>query len=245
MESLFRAVEAKDSAALEGIMQPGFQHITFQGAYDRAGAIEMIKGLDAKSSKVTEVHATRAGDALVVTCQVSVQETVPGVSLDTAPTCRLGVWQPVDGAWRMAAWASLNMPSTRPAPAAPRFAGDAELNKQGAAMLSRFLEAQRSKDLKVFDGMLDEHMQVINFRGQKVKADMVRGAEYAKADPATIGQPRATRCGDLTVVTCNLSLGQKVGFTTLPADQAPFLIVFRGQGEAGSVIAMANTNKPK
>jgi hypothetical protein len=40
-------------------------------------------------------------------------------------------------------------------------------------------------------------------------------------------------------------MGQRMGFTTLPADPAPFLVVFRGTGDAAKVIATANTNKPK
>jgi hypothetical protein len=40
-------------------------------------------------------------------------------------------------------------------------------------------------------------------------------------------------------------MGQKIGWTTLPADPAPFLCVFAGEGDAAKVIAMANTNRPK
>ena len=47
------------------------------------------------------------------------------------------------------------------------------------------------------------------------------------------------------MVTCTLTMGQKIGFTSLPADPAPFMAVFRGTGDAATVIAMANTNKPK
>ena len=54
-----------------------------------------------------------------------------------------------------------------------------------------------------------------------------------------------TRCGDLTVVTCTLSMSQEVGWSTLPADPAPFLLVHRGTGDAAKVVAIANTNRPK
>jgi hypothetical protein len=47
------------------------------------------------------------------------------------------------------------------------------------------------------------------------------------------------------VVTCTLTMGQKIGWTKLPADPAPFMAVFQGTGDAAKVIAMANTNKPK
>jgi hypothetical protein len=93
--------------------------------------------------------------------------------------------------------------------------------------------------------MLADGMQVINFKGQKVRKDIERGAQAATVDEPKIVDARATRCGELTVVTCTLTMGQKIGFTTLPADPAPFMAVFRGTGDAAAVIAMANTNKPK
>ena len=74
---------------------------------------------------------------------------------------------------------------------------------------------------------------------------IVRGAEAATIDEPKVADARATRSGDLTVVTCTLTMGQKVGWTTLPADPAPFMAVFQGTGDAAKVIAMANTNKPK
>jgi hypothetical protein len=112
-------------------------------------------------------------------------------------------------------------------------------------MVMRFLEAQRGGDLKAFDAMMADGLQVVNFRGQKAKSDLVEGASRVKADPPKVADARATRCGDLTVVSCTLSMGQHMGFTTLPADPAPFLAVFAGSGDGAKVIAMANTNRPK
>lgn len=245
VERWMAAVVAKDQAKLEAMMQPCFQRISWAGAFDRAAELEAIKSLDAKAPKVTEVKATRVGSALVVTCQVAVEEKSSAGALDAGPSCRLGVWQQVDGAWKLAAWATLHMPASRPAPAAPRFAGDEALSKEGAGMVNRFLEAQRAKDLGPFDAMMAEGMQTVNFRGQKDKADLVKGASHVKADAAVVADARATRCGDVTVVTCTLTMGQRMGFTTLPADPAPFMAVFAGTGDAAKVIATANTNKPK
>jgi hypothetical protein len=239
------AVVAKDAARLESMMLPCFQRISCAGSFDRASEIEAIKSLDAKSPKVTDVKVTRVGDALVVTCQVAVEERSAGAALPSEPSCRLGVWNQQDRTWKLAAWATLHMPAARPAPSAPRFTSDEGVGKEGAALVTRFLEAQRAKDLGPFDAMMAEGMQVINFRGQKTKEDLVKGASHVKADAAVLADVRATRCNELLVVTCNLAMGQKMGFTTLPADPAPFLAVFQGTGDAVKVIAMANTNKPK
>ena len=112
-------------------------------------------------------------------------------------------------------------------------------------MISRFLGAQHRKELEAFDAMLTEGVQVVNFKGQKVRADMIKGAKYATCEAPSIVDARATRTGAITVVTCNLSMGQKVGMETLPADPAPFMAVFQGTGASAKVVALANTNRPK
>lgn len=239
------AIAAGDVPAVDRMMQPGFQRIGFDGAVGRAAQLEAVKAMGAKDPKVTDVIATRVGDALVVTCQVSVTQTLAGTQLDAAPACRLGVWQPAPGGWRLAAWASLHMPAARPAPGAPRVTADEAASKDGAAMVKRFLDAQRAKDLAPFDAMIAEGMQVVNFKGQKAKADIVKGASHATTTEPVIADARATACGGLTVVTCTLTMGQKIGFTSLPADPAPFLCVFEGTGAGAKVVAMANTNRPK
>lgn len=239
------AVVAKDAARLESMMMPCFQRIGWAGAFDRATEIEAIKALDVKSPKVSDLKATRVGETLVVTCQVAAEERSASGPLPSEPSCRLGVWRLQDRAWKLAAWATLQMPASRPAPPAPRFAADDATCKEGAAMVTRFLESQRAKDLGPFDAMLADGMQVINFRGQKGKDDLVKGAPHVKADEPKLADVRATRCDELLVVTCTLSMGQRMGFTTLPPDPAPFLVVFQGNGDAAKVIATANTNRPK
>jgi hypothetical protein len=93
--------------------------------------------------------------------------------------------------------------------------------------------------------MLVEGVQVVNFKGQKLRADMIKGAKYATCEAPSIVDARATRTGAITVVTCNLSMAQKVGMESLPADPAPFMAVFQGMGASAKVIALANTNRPK
>ncbi len=242
----FAKIAANDPAGIAQYMQPHVQVVDFQGCADLAQSLEKIKGLASKSpSKASDVVATRVGDSLVTTCLIAVEQTVDGKKLPSSAAARIGVWQIVNGSWQMAAWGSLHMPEVRPAPSAPTFAGDATLNAEGAAMLTKFLTAQQTKNMDAFDGMLADGMQVVNFKGQKVRADMVKGASMAKTQPPIIADARTTRCGDLTIVTCNLTMGQSIAFNTLPADPAPFLAVFQGSGDSAKVIAIANTNKPK
>ena len=241
----FQQITDKDMKGVMAAMQPTFQVITFEGVFDPATSMSHISSLGTKAPKVSDVIATRVGDALIATCLVKADQEMDGKKLSSDAMPRLGVWQIVDGAWKMAAWASLNSPSPRPAPNAPAFAGDAALNTQGAAMLTKLLMAQHKKDLPTFDAMLATGMQVVNFKGQKVRDDMIKGAKMATTELPVIADARATKCGDLLVVTCNLTMGQKVGWATLPANPAPFMAVFQGSGDAAKVIALANTNKEK
>ncbi len=246
MKSWCAKVAAGDRAGTEALAQAGFQSLDFRGAQDRAGFLAMPPQTARALATVSDVIATRVGDALVVSCLVDARETAGGVVLPTGASARLAVWQWTDGAWRVAAFGSLNMPTARPSPSTPTFAGEPALNDQGKQLVAKFLTAQFKKDMKTFEAILANDMQSINFKGQKARADLIKGADNAKGDVApVIADARATRCGDLTIVTCNLAMGQKVGFSTLPADPAPFLCVFQGPVESIRLIATTNTNKPK
>ena len=241
----FQQIADKDMKSVMAAMQPNFQVVTFEGVFDTATSIAYVSNLGTKAPTVSKVIATRVGDALIATCLVKADQEMDGKKLSSDAMPRLGVWQIVDGAWKIAAWASLSSPSPRPAPKAPAFAGDAAMNTQGAAMLTKLLMAQHKKELPAFDAMLATGLQIVNFKGQLGRDDMMNGAKRATTEMPVLADTRATKCGDLLVVTCNLTMGQKVAFTTIPADPAPFLAVFQGSGDSAKVIAIANTNKPK
>ncbi len=247
MKSWFAKVAARDATA-EQLMQPGFQSLDFRGALNRAGTLAAISSSTRKSSRISDVITTRVGDALVVTCLVQCDVTLDGVKLpaDSAPC--MAVWQWADGAWRMAALGSLHMPAVRPAPSATGFVDEEAMRAQGVTLITAFITAQSNQELAKFGAMLADGLQSVNFKGQKVRADLVKGAENAKTTQGpSFTDIRATRCGNLMVVTCVLTQGLKIGWSTLPADPAPLMVVFEcAPGEVQSkVIATANTNKPK
>lgn len=239
------AVKAKDSDSLGKMLSPCFQRVTYQGAVDEAGAIARIKGETVGTTTLASMNATRVGDAIVATWTVSGEITIDGTAMPTMASPRLGVWQIVDAKWSLAAMASLNIPDQRPAASAPAFAGETALNADGQAMLAAFLGAQHTKDIPTFDGMLADGMQAVNFKGQKLRADIIQGAQRATTGAPNIQDARATRCGELTIVSCNLGMSQKIVFTSLPDVPVPFLAVFAGSGEDAKVIALANTNRPE
>jgi hypothetical protein len=234
-----------DAASLERLLHPGFQLLQADGARDRATVLKELKGTGKRELKVTGEKVTRAADAVVVTWQMAVAPAEGAPAGSAEPSCRLAVFVPTPQGWQAAAVASLEMPSPRPAPGEPRIAANSALDGEGESKVLAFLRAQRAKDLKAFDSMMSPDLQVVNFRGQKAKPDLVEGASKVKADEPKVSAARASRCGKALVVTCNLSMGQRIGFTTLPADPAPFLAVFHDAGQSEQVIAIANTNRPR
>ena len=70
----FAKIVAKDWAAVEGQLHPSFQRINFEGAFDRAAEIAEIKALAVGAPTFNTFHATRVGEALVVTCMTAVRE---------------------------------------------------------------------------------------------------------------------------------------------------------------------------
>ena len=240
----FDAAKAKDPDRSSAMLAPCFQMVTYRGAVDTAGVIAQLKGVTVGAVTLAGMSATRVGDALVATWTVAGEITLDGNAMPSSASPRVAVWQIIEGGWKLTAMGSLTMPTVRPAATAPSFAGETALNSEGQAMLLTFLNAQIKKDIPTFEKMLAPGMQVVNFKGQKVAADLVQGAKHATVQPPTINDARATRCGDLTIVSCNLGMAQKIGFTSLPGTPVPFLVVFSGTGDAAKVIAIGNTNRP-
>lgn len=235
------AVVAKDEAGLERLMQPCFQRISFEGAFDRAAEIAKIKSLDATDPRVTDVAATRSGDALVVTCRVAVSEG----KLDLAPSWRLGVWQPEADGWKLACWATLHMPAERVAPSAPRVAESATLDKEGRTLVTRFLKLEQTRDTKSFGEFVAPGAQALDFSGRKMRDDWVKGISTEVAEQAAVSDARATRCGGVTVVSCTVAMARQFGATKIPAESAPMLVVFAGSKGAERVIAAADTGRAR
>jgi ketosteroid isomerase-like protein len=102
------AVAAQDWAAVESILAPDFQSVHTDGARDRAAELVMLKALELGTYSLTDFRSTRAGDTLVATHLLSVEETIDGSRLSTKPAPRLTVWRLGDAGWQIIAIANLN-----------------------------------------------------------------------------------------------------------------------------------------
>jgi len=73
---LWADVKAGDVVALENMMAPGFQSMHEDGARDRKGELQIIKGVNLGNYTLTNLKVTRNGPVLIVTYFVSVEESL-------------------------------------------------------------------------------------------------------------------------------------------------------------------------
>lgn len=86
----------------------GFQSVHQDGFRDREEEIELLKGLNLGDYTLSDFNVTQNGNVVVVTYTVSVQETIEGKVLPTAPAPRLTVFVKTDNGWQYIAHANLN-----------------------------------------------------------------------------------------------------------------------------------------
>ena len=111
-EALYRefiaAVAAGDWAAVDGMLAADFQSVHTDGPRDKAKEIEMLKAVNLGEYSLTGFTSTRAGDTIVATHWLSVEETIDGSRLSTKPAARLTVWRHGAAGWQIIAIANLN-----------------------------------------------------------------------------------------------------------------------------------------
>jgi hypothetical protein len=107
VRQVWSAMKANDMATLGDMMAPGFQSVHEDGARDKAGELALVKDLALGDYDLSEFKVAEAGEALIVTYRVVVEETIDGKRLAKAPAMRLSVFVRVDGAWKWAAHANL------------------------------------------------------------------------------------------------------------------------------------------
>jgi hypothetical protein len=101
-------MKAKNWAGVEARIAPGFQSVHPDGPRDRAGEIALIKGLDLGQYTLKDFKVTKAGDTIVVSYWISVQEVIDGKSLPSKLAMRLSVWSKTTAGWQWVGHANLN-----------------------------------------------------------------------------------------------------------------------------------------
>jgi uncharacterized protein DUF4440 len=108
VRQLFSDMKAKNTAALEKWLAPGFQSLHEDGARNREEEMKLLKGLNLSDYTLSNFKVTQNGPVLIVTYSFSGEETVGGKRLSKRPSLRLTIFQKTDSGWQWLAHANLN-----------------------------------------------------------------------------------------------------------------------------------------
>lgn len=111
-ENLYRqflsAIAGQNWSAVEAMISPSFQSVHSDGTRDRIAELALIKGIDLGTYTLHDFKVTKANNHLVVTCWISIEETIDGERLSTKSSPRLSVWDKTPNGWKLIALANLN-----------------------------------------------------------------------------------------------------------------------------------------
>ena len=111
-ENLYRqflsAIAGQNWSAVEAMISPSFQSVHSDGTRDRIAELALIKGIDLGTYTLHDFKVTKANSHLVVTCWISIEETIDGERLSTKSSARLSVWDKTPNGWQLIALANLN-----------------------------------------------------------------------------------------------------------------------------------------
>lgn len=107
VRQLWVDMSAQNIKAIEKYIAPGFQSVHEDGARDRMGQIDLIKGLNIKKYTLSNFKVTQDGPVVIVTYFVSVEETIDGKRLSAKPAARLSAWLKTDSGWQWIIHANL------------------------------------------------------------------------------------------------------------------------------------------
>jgi hypothetical protein len=111
-ENLYRqflsAIADQNWSAVEAMISPSFQSVHSDGTRDRIAELALIKCIDLGTYTLHDFKVTKANSHLVVTCWISIEETIDGERLSTKSSPRLSVWDKTPNGWQLIALANLN-----------------------------------------------------------------------------------------------------------------------------------------
>ncbi|MCL5036887.1 MAG: nuclear transport factor 2 family protein [Chloroflexi bacterium] len=107
-KQMWADIKAKNWPVVEKKIAKGFQSVHEDGAIGRDEEIKLLKGLNAGKYKFSKFKVTQNGPVIVVTYFISVEETIGGKKLSTAPSARQSVWLNAGDGWQWVSHANLN-----------------------------------------------------------------------------------------------------------------------------------------
>jgi hypothetical protein len=111
-ENLYRqflsAIAGQNWSAVEAMISPSFQSVHTDGARDYVAELALLKGANLGTYSLHDFKVTKADNHLIVTCWISIEETIDGDRLSTKSSARLSVWDKTSKGWQLIALANLN-----------------------------------------------------------------------------------------------------------------------------------------
>jgi len=111
-ENLYRqflsAIAGQNWSAVEAMISPSFQSVHSDGARDYVAELALLKGANLGTYSLHDFKVTKADNHLIVTCWISIEETIDGDRLSTKSSTRLSVWDKTSKGWQLIALANLN-----------------------------------------------------------------------------------------------------------------------------------------
>ncbi len=107
VQQLWTDMKEGNIEAIEGYIAEGFQSIHEDGARNRDEEVQLIKGLNLGDYSLSKCKVTRDGPVLIVSYFVSVEETIDGERLTSAPAARLSAWLQTEDTWQWIIHANL------------------------------------------------------------------------------------------------------------------------------------------
>jgi len=101
VERLWAGFAKPDLSALDQFVAPGFQSLHEDGARSWPQERKLVTELKITPYVLSDYKVTRNGDALLVTYQCKVGETIAAARLAKASTPRLDVFQQIGGEWKL------------------------------------------------------------------------------------------------------------------------------------------------
>lgn len=107
VRQLWTDIKARNVEAIKKYMAPGFQSIHQDGARDREGELQLIKGVNLGEYTLSNFKVTQNGPVIIVTYFVSVRETIDSKRLSAKPAARLSAWLKTESGWQWIIHANL------------------------------------------------------------------------------------------------------------------------------------------
>lgn len=92
-KQIWADMKALNMKEIEKKLAPEFQSIHLDGQRNRASELELIKNLHLGNYTISNLKSTEQGDTLIVTYQISVEETIDKRHLTHKASPRLSVWK--------------------------------------------------------------------------------------------------------------------------------------------------------